>query len=98
MNANSSAVAINRQESEVELDRKPSLDISNPQVRFEYSLSAILGFNAIMKAWAVQDEDARKLIGNIPPESYEEIKSGKCAEALSEDQMIRVSVSVRSEP
>lgn len=73
------------------MDRNPTPDISDPHVRAEYSPSAIAGFVAIMKAWAVQDEDARKLIGEIPLEAYEAIKSGKCAEALTEEQLTRIS-------
>ena len=47
-----------------------------------------------MKAWAVQDEDARKLIGELPPDVYESIKSGKYSETLSEDQLTRISYMI----
>ena len=77
--------------SEEELDRNPTPDISNPLVRREYSLSAMAGFVAIIRAWAVRDEDATELIGGIPPGSYEAINSGKYAETLSEDQLTRIS-------
>lgn len=44
-----------------------------------------------MKAWTVQDEDAPKLIGEIPPAVYEAIKAGEYAEALTEEQLTRIS-------
>ena len=77
--------------SEEELNRNPTPDISDPQVRREYSRSAIAGFAAIMNAWAVRSDDATELIGGIPPESYEAINSGKYVETLSEDQLTRIS-------
>lgn len=77
--------------SEDELDRNPTPDISDPQIRSEYSRSALAGFAAIMKAWAVRDEDATALIGGILPASYEAIKSGKYAETISQDQLTRIS-------
>ena len=77
--------------SEDELDRNPTPDISDPKVRAEYSLSALAGFAAIMKAWAVQDDDARKLIGEISSESYEAIKSSKYSEVVTEEQLTCIS-------
>lgn len=77
--------------SEEELDRNPTPNISDPQVRREYSLSAMAGFVAIIKAWAVRDDDATELVGGIPPESYEAINLGKYVETLSEDQLTRIS-------
>ena len=73
------------------MDRIPIPDISDPQVRVKYSLSAMAGFTAIMKAWAVQDEDARKLIGENPPEFCEQITSDEYTAALNEDQLTRIS-------
>jgi uncharacterized protein (DUF2384 family) len=58
------------------------------------SPSAETIFVKIMKAWNIGDEDARKLLGAVPAESYEAMKSEESTAALTEEQLMRVSYLV----
>lgn len=76
------------------MDKNPLLDIADPDVRARVSPSSKNIYVNIMKAWNVDDEDARRLLGGVSAESYELMKSKDSIDTLNEDQLMRVSYLV----
>ncbi|MDT3684176.1 MAG: DUF2384 domain-containing protein [Pseudorhodoplanes sp.] len=68
-------------------------DLSDASVRERLSPVAIHAFFAVMQTWKTGDDDARALLGNIPREDYDELRTLP-RRILDADALTRISCLV----
>ena len=72
--------------------KTPVPDLSDLDTRERLSPAGIRGFANIMQAWGVEEKDAARLLGDIPPETYRALKDEADKARLDEDTLTRVSL------
>jgi hypothetical protein len=68
----------------------PLIDLSDRAERERLSQAASTAFFAIMQAWKIRDEDARRLLGTLSNGSFYELKKDH-SRVLDEDRLRRIS-------
>ncbi len=65
-------------------------NLGDADERRRLSPAALRAFFNIMRHWQVRDEDARGLLGGLPPSTYNAWKSGS-EKHLEQDRLLRIS-------
>jgi hypothetical protein len=66
---------------------------AEPADRERLTATAIKAFRAIVEAWGVSNAEAAALMG-VSPSTWDRVKRGTKADALSQDQLTRISALV----
>jgi len=66
---------------------------SEPEDRERLSATAITAFKGIVDAWALSNAEAAALMG-VSPSTWDRMKRGTKGDALSQDQLTRISALV----
>jgi hypothetical protein len=69
-------------------------DFSDPSTQKRLSPASVLSFANIMKAWGVEGQDAVRLLGDLPLETYRAYREGADRAQLDEGLLTRISYAI----